>query len=219
MIGDDLREHCSSGAMNEIVLPLPSRAEAPPVTSPGATADAGAASRAARFRKLVDANFDFIWRSLRGLGVPVHSVDDAAQQVFLIAAQKLDDIIVGSERAFLFSTAGGVAANARRAQARRREIPDDEVLGRQVDGSPSVEKLVEMKEQRALLDQVLANMPDDLRTVFVLFVLEGIPTPEIAELLDLPQGTVASRLRRAREAFHAQSKRLQARSEKQGGPR
>jgi len=163
-----------------------------------------------RFRSLVDTEFGFIWRSLRGLGIPAHSVDDAAQHVFWIAAQKLDSIAVGSERAFLFSTALGVSANARRALKRNREVPDEGALGAQPDDAPDAEALVSMKEERALLDRVLDLMPDELRAVFVLFVLEGTTTPEIAEILGLPPGTVASRLRRAREAFHDIARRIQA---------
>ena len=194
--------------MNDVALALRSAPEVHETHSP-----------AARFRAIVDANFDFIWRSLRGLGVPLHSVDDAAQQVFLIAAQKLDAIAMGSERAFLFSTALGVSANARRSRERNREVLDADALEERVDESPSGERLIEMREQRALLDRALASMPEDLRTVFVLFVLEGLTVPEIAELLDVPTGTVASRLRRAREAFHSISKRLQARAADTGGAR
>jgi RNA polymerase sigma-70 factor (ECF subfamily) len=175
---------------------------------------------ARRFRSLVDAEFGFIWRSLRGLGIPAHSVDDAAQQVFWIAAQKLDAIAVGSERAFLFSTALGVSANARRALKRSREVLDEDALGAQADEAPDAEALVAMKEERRLLDRVLDLMPDELRTVFVLFVLEGTTTPEISELLGLPPGTVASRLRRAREAFHDIARRIQAlQASERRGPR
>jgi RNA polymerase sigma-70 factor (ECF subfamily) len=176
---------------------------------------------AKRFRSLVDAEFGFIWRSLRGLGIPADSIDDAAQHVFWIAAQKLDSIAIGSERAFLFSTALGVSANARRALKRRREVPDEGALGVQLDDAPDAEALVAMKEERALLDRVLEMMPDELRAVFVLFVLEGTPTPEISQLLGLPAGTVASRLRRAREAFHDIARRIQAiqaHSERRGCP-
>jgi len=194
--------------MNEIVLPLPSAADEPRAPPP-----------ATRFRQLVDVHFDFIWRSLRGLGVPQHSVDDAAQQVFWVASQKLDAIVPGSERAFLFGTALGVAANARRARARSREVLDAGALEHHADLGPDAEKVVEMRERRALLDQVLAEMPDDLRTVFVLFALEGLAVPEIARLLGLAPGTAASRLRRAREAFHAVTKRIQARSAGRGGSR
>jgi RNA polymerase sigma-70 factor (ECF subfamily) len=194
---------------------LDSAGDAPPgalpeVTPPRARAEVAPKDSATRFRSLVDAEFAFIWRSLRGLGIPAHSVDDAAQHVFWIAAQKLDSIAAGSERAFLFSTALGVSANARRALQRSREVPDEDALGAQVDEAPDAEALLAMKEERATLDRVLDEMPDELRTVFVLFVLEGTPTPEIAGLLGLPSGTVASRLRRAREAFHEIVRRIQA---------
>ena len=51
----------------------------------------------------------------------------------------------------------------------------------------------------------------DQRTVFVLFELEGMKGDEIAAMLDIPAGTVASRLRLAREAFQRAVSRLQAR--------
>jgi RNA polymerase sigma-70 factor (ECF subfamily) len=165
-----------------------------------------------RVRELVDAHFALIWRVLRGLGVPAHSVDDAAQHVFWIASQKIESIAAGSERAFLFSTARLVSANAHRCRARNREVLGDEALDTQIDDHPNAEELVEMQEERAWLDGVLASMPEDLRTVFILYVLEGMTAPAISELLELALGTVASRLRRAREAFHAISNRMQKRA-------
>jgi RNA polymerase sigma-70 factor (ECF subfamily) len=59
----------------------------------------------------------------------------------------------------------------------------------------------------------------DLRAVFVLFELEEMPTAEIAEALELPTGTVASRLRRAREEFRRIAARVQAREAFCGGKR
>ena len=59
-----------------------------------------------------------------------------------------------------------------------------------------------------LLDVVLEQMPIDLRTVFVLFELEGLSAPEIAAALSIPLGTVASRLRRARQTFAQAAARL-----------
>jgi RNA polymerase sigma-70 factor (ECF subfamily) len=191
--------------LNELAIPLTPSGE-------GAETPVACVSPEARFRELVKAHFDFIWRSLRGLGVPAHSTDDATQQVFLIASQKLASIVPGSERAFLFSTALGVAANARRSRARSREVLDDEALEQHAASDPDAESLVAMNERRALLERVLGGMDPDLRTVFVLFVLEGVSTVEIAEMLSLSTGTVASRLRRAREAFHTISKRVQARA-------
>ncbi|WP_434045594.1 MULTISPECIES: RNA polymerase sigma factor [Sorangium] len=201
----------------------PARAEAArdaAVTGPAEGAERGAPSPSAeRYRALVDAYFDFIWRSLRGLGVPAAAADDAAQHVFLIAHQKLGEIAPGRERSFLFGTAMGVAANARRAGARRRERCDDDAMAAAADDAPNPEQLMEMKQARALLDEVLNAMEDDLRVVFVLFELEGVPTEEIAAMLGLARGTVASRLRRAREEFHAIVKRAQARALHRGGKR
>jgi RNA polymerase sigma-70 factor (ECF subfamily) len=173
-----------------------------------------AADRDARLRAMVDAHFEFIWRSLRGLGVPAANVDDAAQQVFWIAAQKLDRITVGSERAFLFSTARGVAANARRARARSREQADDGTLELMSDASLDPEQAAQKSQAKQLLERILSEMNDDLRTVFVLFELEGLTSVEIAELLSIPIGTAASRLRRAREEFQLAVTKLQL-----GGPR
>jgi len=169
----------------------------------------------ARVRSLVHEHFDFIWRSLRRLGVPMTDVDDCTQQVFWVATRKLDVIAHGSERAFLFSTALRVASDARRSRLRRREVQDDEMT-HPCDPGPRPDEVADRKRARALLDEVLATMPIDLRVVFVLFELEEMPTQEIATLLDIPTGTVASRLRRAREEFHRLVARMNARAMRGG---
>jgi RNA polymerase sigma-70 factor (ECF subfamily) len=170
-----------------------------------------------RLRTLVGEHFDFIWRSLRRLGVPSTDVDDCVQQVFWVAARKLDDIQSGSERAFLFSTAMRVASDARRSRTRRREVQDEGIEA--FDASPSPEEVASLRRARALLDEVLDAMTMDLRAVFVLFELEEMQTAEIAAVLDLPAGTVASRLRRAREEFQRIVARVQARDGFRGGKR
>jgi RNA polymerase sigma-70 factor (ECF subfamily) len=164
----------------------------------------------ARFRTLVDDHFPLVWRFLRGLGVPASAVDDAAQHVFWVAAQRLEGIADGSERAFLLGTARGVAANARRAAARSKEILDGDALEAHTDSAPDPEQAASAKQARKLLDEFLEELPEDVRSVFVLFELEGLTMAAIAETLGLASGTVASRLRRAREDFHAAAKRFQA---------
>src|SRR5690242_1976376 len=78
-----------------------------------------------RMRSLLEAHFVFIWRLLRRFGVPENDVDDAAQQVFIVAWNKLGDIPVSTERSFLFGTALRVAASFRRRLRRRGEIDAD----------------------------------------------------------------------------------------------
>jgi RNA polymerase sigma-70 factor, ECF subfamily len=60
-----------------------------------------------------------------------------------------------------------------------------------------------------MLDRVLDQMETDLRTVFVLYEFEELNMAEIASALGIPQGTVASRLRRARADFRQRVSRLE----------
>jgi RNA polymerase sigma-70 factor, ECF subfamily len=170
-----------------------------------------------RKRALTERNFQFIWRSLRRLGLAPDQADDAAQQVFEVMARKLDQVALGSERAFLFKTALLVATEHRRLNARRRELTGDSDPDALPASQPDPETATGMLERRRLLDQVLDAMPLELRTVFVLFELEGMSASEIAELLEIPTGTASSRLRRSREEFHAQARRLRARLQFVGG--
>jgi RNA polymerase sigma-70 factor (ECF subfamily) len=168
----------------------------------------------ADFRRLVAENIDFLWRCLRRFGVPTPHVDDAVQAVFLTASEKRASIEPGRERAFLVGVAMNVAAHARRSAARRGK---NEILANGEDGSPealdpqpSAEESVGSQQARQLLDQVLDTLDPDVRSVFVLFELEELTMTEIASLMGLPQGTVASRLRRGREAFQLAARRLRS---------
>jgi RNA polymerase sigma-70 factor, ECF subfamily len=164
-----------------------------------------------RVAALVGAHYDFVWRALRRLGVGEGDADDAAQQVFLTMSRKLDAIRSGSERSFLFQTALRVASDHRRATRRRREAdaaPLVEAL-ELADPAPATDELVELRRARVELDRILDSMPLELRAVFVLFELDQTTMAEIAKLLALPAGTVASRLRRAREAFYDSVKCLE----------
>ena len=149
-------------------------------------APAGAAARAARLTAMAVENFQFIWRSLRRLGVPPEGVDDAAQQVFVVAATKVDAIDPGRERAYLYMTAVRVAADARKAAARRRELALPEAIDARADGLPGPEDALADQRDRALLDEILDALPIDLRTVFTLFELEGMSSGEIASCWDSP---------------------------------
>ena len=162
---------------------------------------------------LFDANADFVWRSVRRLGVPEAWADDATQQVFVIAQQKVMTIAAGHERAFLFRVAINVASHVRRAAARRREVLGEDE-GLLVDDAPPQDVALDQMRARAVLDEVLDSLEDDLRSVFVLCELEEMTMADVAAMLGLPPGTVASRLRRARVAFHEQAQRVRARLER-----
>jgi RNA polymerase sigma-70 factor (ECF subfamily) len=160
--------------------------------------------------ELVRREFRFVWRLLRRLGLPESDADDAAQQVFLVAARRFGDIRPGRERSFLYSTALHVASKAHRSADRRREELSPEVEP-DVEPSPSMEDLVDRRRARALLDSMLDALPLDLRAVLVLHEIDELSAAEIAEVVGVPVGTAASRLRRARELFAERVRRLEAR--------
>ena len=164
------------------------------------------AARRSRLEKMFRAHHELVWRTLRRLGLGPEQAADAAQQAFLIAAERLNDIRHGSERAFLFGTAIRLARTAYRS-GRRFQLEDD--MDHRADAGSKLEEVVDRRRAVELADRVLAQMEPSLLTVFVLFEIEGLSTPEIAELVGVPLGTAASRLRRAREAFRSTAARME----------
>lgn len=146
-----------------------------------------------------------IWRALRRMGYSPEVAADAAQQAFLISVQRAGDVREGLEKAFLFSTAIRVAKRMVQKERRLELLPDPESAQVPSSGSP----IDERQHAIFVFDCVLRQMDEDLRAVFVLFELEEQTTREIAEWLGIPLGTVASRLRRARERFRDLTLRLE----------
>lgn len=171
-----------------------------------------------RIRALFSAHFDWIWRVLRRLGVSANSVDDAAQQVFWTAARKILPEPGASDAKFLLAIAVRVASDHRRWRRRRREV-DEMASDELCDAFPGADEELDRRRALAVADELLESLPWDLRIVFVLFEVEEKTSPEIAELLGVPLGTVASRLRRSREAFAKAAARFRAQQVSRGDPR
>jgi len=153
-----------------------------------------------RLRRIVEANFDALWRFLRRLGIGEGDVDDAVQEIILVLARKLELVDAASEKSFVFSTAFRIASDMRRRAKRRREV-EAAPLYEPTDLGPDPETSAEQKRLTVLFARVLEQLSLELRAVFVLYELEEFTMAEIAETLRLPPGTVASRLRRGRETF------------------
>ena len=162
-----------------------------------------------RQENIAKEHFASVWSFLHVLGVPASTLADAAQEVFLVAARKLDQIRPGAEKAFLFSTAVHVSREVRRKHAREQlaQDPDDETLEPAYLRTP--EDSLDQKQKQDLLMHLLDGLTDELRTAFVLYEIEEQSVAEIATVLEIPAGTVASRVRRAREKFEARLQRIQ----------
>jgi len=162
-----------------------------------------------RVAAAVTEHHDLVWRLLRRFGVAEAEADDAAQQVFCVFAKRAREVPHDKEKTFLFGVVVRVAQATRRDRTRRAEVSDDDAIASVATTARGPDEQLDVERQRALLDRLLEDMPFELRTVFVLYEIEEMTMAEIATTLALRPGTVASRLRRARETFRELGRRMQ----------
>lgn len=153
------------------------------------------------FDDIYDQNFTFVWRCLRGLGVPTSALDDAAQDVFLVVHRQLAGFRgESSPRTWLFGIARNVAANHQR-RARRKQGPLESLVEEPAQAGPGPHEHAEDAEAAAFVAGFLARLDDKRRELFILAVLEEMTMPEAAAALSIPLNTAYTRLRRVRAAF------------------
>jgi len=137
----------------------------------------------------------------------VRNTEDArelAQKAFIRAYEKLDRFEGNSSfYTWLYRIAFNMAIDFKRRQARRPEDEYDDTRGMQTALPSAPDEQPEDEVRRARLRQALVSAIDDLpkdqRAVVVLREVEGLSYREIAEILDVPEGTVMSRLFYARK--------------------
>ncbi len=154
-----------------------------------------------RLRRWVRDDYQFVWRCLRRLGVSSADLDDAVQEVFLVLAKRLPTLPAEAEKSFIFRTCSNLALHARRRRVRKPELIDEQAVTQRVDEGNDPEQAAAHAAALTQLDAVLAAMPCELREIMIMSDLEEMKISEIGMALELPQGTVASRIRRARELF------------------
>lgn len=171
----------------------------------------GVTSSVPSFRAVYDEHFDFVWRSLRRLGVREADAMDATQAVFLTVHLRLPTFEGRSQlRSWIFGICMRVASDYRRSAPIRREVITDHIdlnlNAAEHDADPLLR--AQSRQAAAIAESILNRLPEEQRVAFVLFELEEMSAEEIATLVDAPVGTIRSRLRLAREAFHREARRL-----------
>ena len=149
----------------------------------------------------------FVWRSLRRMGTPDSMLEDATQDVFLVAARRLDEFEGRSSiKTWLFGIAMRVVKTQRRTQWRHeRKL---QALTHAVEPQ-GADPIAQRDAQRTLL-HLLEQLDDDRKAVYVLAELEGLTAVEIAEGLGLNVNTVYTRLRAARLALREAAEQIVA---------
>lgn len=154
--------------------------------------------------------FDFVWRSIRRLGVADAGIDDAVQDVFLVLHRRLPEFEGRSSmKTWIFGIALRVARDHRRMV--RRKGPHEALTEAIADSAQGPLESAAQSEAARFVERFLGGLDADKRAVFILAELEEMTAPEIAEALAVNVNTVYSRIRAARAAFEAEIARQQRR--------
>lgn len=129
--------------------------------------------------------------------------EDLTQQVFLVAHRKLGQLRkMGSARSWLFTILRNTFL---KSQHRQCPVPASN-LPLNIDTIPA-EPPPEEEIDREALQRAIGQLPPGFRVVLVMYYYEGLAYREIAEKLDMPIGTIMSRLARAKG--HLRSKLIE----------
>ena len=163
-----------------------------------------------RLRVAIATHLALVWRILRRAGLGPADAEDASQDVFWVLAQRIDQVPDPAQRSFLVSTALRVASDRRRSKWHRSVSGGLDAEARPSD-APWPDAALERRRAEILLDEALDTLEVRDREVLILADIEALSRAEVAQALEIPEGTVASRLRRAREALLLAVRRLRGR--------
>jgi RNA polymerase sigma-70 factor (ECF subfamily) len=154
-------------------------------------------------------------RTLRRLGVDDEAISDAAQDALLVVHRRRDEFRGESAlQTWFYGILLRVASEHRRKIRQRRSLfllSDAPVGEHTASDEPSPFDNLERAAAARLLHELLDQLPELLRAVFVLVELEELSIPDAAQALDVSLTTCKSRLRTARRAFDAAATRERSR--------
>ena len=131
------------------------------------------------------------------MGVPRQEVEDVASEVFYKVFRSLKRYEPSHALStWLYRITVNAALDHRRA--RRHDARSEELPAGLADDRPSQLDDATGRERADLLHEALTRLPDHYRSPLVLTHVEGLQLDQVARILDLPEGTVKSRLFRAR---------------------
>lgn len=132
--------------------------------------------------------------------------DDLYQDTFLVAVERCETLeLANNPKSYLLSVALRLWKNRKRKFAWRKRIADVQSVVEEKDmadyesGGTSPEEQVLRKEEGQVVRQAVDKLPERLRLVVLLFYMEELSTTEISTVMQIPNGTVLSRLFQARK--------------------
>jgi RNA polymerase sigma-70 factor, ECF subfamily len=158
---------------------------------------------ALEFRQVYVQEFQFVWRSLRLLGVPAESLEDAAQDTFAVVSRQLAGFEGRSSLStWIFAIGQRVAANYRRTR-RRKVLPLRPIEEPLPGHEPAPDAALEAAQAARSIERFVARLDDERRGLFILALMEGVPAAEIAAQDGTSVNTIYSRIRLLRQELKA----------------
>jgi RNA polymerase sigma-70 factor (ECF subfamily) len=171
------------------------------------------------FQALYREQFQYVFRTLRRLGVRHADIDDLAQEVFTVVFRHLGDYDpTRPVQPWLFGIAFRVAGTYHRSRSRRIVEVSADSFEFSDDAAPGPEASLGDRQARQLVLEALEALDLEQRAVLVMHDIDGQPVPAIADALEVPLNTVYSRLRVARAKFATRARRLRMRDRAGGQP-
>lgn len=147
----------------------------------------------------------FLWRVARTRGIPVSMIPDVLQDIFVTVLRRLPFYEEqGSLKGWLYTIADGHIRQFFRSEGRRQRRMT--LIARSVDGVDDGSALVDnlqRSEASRLVQRFIDELTANLREIFLLCCVEGLPGIDVARLLNLNINTLYSREKAARRRFQA----------------
>lgn len=165
--------------------------------------------RRARFETQVLPHLDAAYRFARWLSAAPADADDVVQEAVLRAYRAFDALRGSDVKAWLMAIVRNCHSTALKQRQRRGFVPlpeedDAQDSHAMTATTPNPEEDSIRRDERRTLDRLIASLPEEHRTVLMLREIEEMDYRQIAQVTNVPIGTVMSRLARSRAALKAQ---------------
>lgn len=155
------------------------------------------------FGALVEQYRDNVYRLAYRMCGNAYDADEAAQEAFVAAWRALPNFRGDAKfSTWLYRLTTNAAIDVMRREKRHQTVGDGEMM-ELADDADSPQETVERTEQQEAVQKALATLSEEYREVLLLRYMEELDYAEIAEVLQLPSGTVKSRINRAKAALKA----------------
>lgn len=151
------------------------------------------------FRKLIEKYHDMIFRLCRSFLKNTEEAEDAAQEIFIRAFKSIGTFQLEKRFGTWLYAIGVNYLKKRYAKIKRFPEPTEIKTDLAAADSPGPDEIIELNEQRREIREAVQSLPENIRSVTILYYLEEKSVEEITELMEIGRENVKSRLHRARK--------------------